>query len=74
MREPRAREKRENQALAVSFKLLDLDTPTGGCYNQIVLVGRSPAPHGFGAYHFKHVMKNKSLNIYVTCYHMFTHL
>ncbi len=29
------------------FFWLDLGPPTSGCPNQLVLVGRSPAPHGF---------------------------
>ncbi len=35
------------KAFAVHFKRLDLGPPTCGCPNQIVLVGWSPAPHGF---------------------------
>ncbi len=31
------------KAFVVHFKRLDLGPPTGGCPNQIVLVGRSPA-------------------------------
>ncbi len=31
------------KAFVVHFKQLDLGPPTGGCPNQIILVGRSPA-------------------------------
>ncbi len=34
------------KAFVVHFKQLVLGPPTGGCPNQIVLLGRSPAPHG----------------------------
>ncbi len=37
------KQKRLNQALAPCFKQSDLDPPTGGCSNQSVHVGRSPA-------------------------------
>ncbi len=40
-------QRRVNKALAPCFKQSDLDPPTGGCSNQIVCVGRSPASHGF---------------------------
>ncbi len=35
--------KSEAKSFVVHFKRLDLGPPTGGCPNQIVLVGRSPA-------------------------------
>ncbi len=35
------------QSFCVHFKRPDLGPPMGDCPNQIVVVGRSPAPHGF---------------------------
>ncbi len=62
------------KAFVVHFKRLDLDPLIGGCPNQIVLVGRSPA-HVFWGMPSRlfHVTNNK-FNTYVKCYHMFTHL
>ncbi len=52
--------KSEAKTLVVHFKRLDLGPPTGSCPNQIVLVGRSPAPHGFLLLHLHHLIFNSS--------------
>ncbi len=48
------------KAFVVHFKRLDLGSLTGGCPNQIVLVGRSPAPHGFLLPRLHHLIFNSS--------------
>ncbi len=62
--EQRVRRSLKLKTFVVYFKQLDLGPPTGGCPNQIVLVGRSPAlcllGHTNSTVIF-HVQNNKSL-------------
>ncbi len=48
------------RAVVFIFKQLDLDPPTGGCPNQIVLVGWSPTPDGFLLPCLHHLIFNSS--------------
>ncbi len=51
LRELESDERRSKRAIlhtgSLAFKQSDLDPPTGGCSNQCVRVGRSPASHSF---------------------------
>ncbi len=64
------RSKRAFCTLAPRFKQSDLDPPTGGCSNQCVRVGQSPALHGFRGHAYVtlyliHPMKDILTDLYI---------